>query len=593
MLLYVFNHYFICFFIFENIEKLNLSERLLITNLNGMNLSQKDFDDIIFSNASDDQNKEKSSDDLTIDGELFLLPSQRKKAANQNNKKNNQRKRRPAKQPLISLESILNDDSDLNDVFQFSSEKTSNNSKENEQENKNNEKEQPSQQEKEIKQEPSQQQQQSQQQLQSQPQQLQQQQPQPQPQQIQLQPQQIQPQPQQQQIQTQPQQIQPQQQKSENIQQIKVNSIESSLINYISTAVYSIRETFIAELKSMLDNSKNEQSIIDSFLLSLPSEIDDLVASEIQIITDSYNAQAKISTLTNYVNTQLEPLQHIFPRPKNQVVGATIEDLQDELLNTKILMNEKYDSLLNEVQDENDILSSLREKSIIFEDRKRKDNPNTIILIEAESDSKRLEVEKQFHTFRKKRLKKIQSYWNESEFNSNEYPLSETQVLLNKLSSLSRKVPNSKYKSAISALSSLSQNFQNVSRDLHSLQKKIVFETNSFMKNNFAIKEENNDDNNNDLDDLNANSNLNSDNLNSYNDFEEFSSNHSKSKNKNQEKKRKHSKMSERQFHSSRSMSSKGSAESSMLSDIKEQLSELRKQRIQQNQIIKTNDNLL
>lgn len=586
-----------------------------------MNLTPQDIDEI-FSTVTDDQKKNTESDELTVDGEAFLLPSQRKKALDQNNKKKGKQKKRPPRQPRLTLEQILNDDNEFNDVFQFSSEQPSSNANGTESEkqnaansselNKKNESEQSIPQNKEISQINIQNQQQPQQQqfqplqqqqppqfqppqppqFQQQPSQLQfQQQPQFQP----LQPQQIQQQPSQLQFQQQPlQQTQYQQQPQQffqqhqinNIQPIAINSIESNLINYISTAVYSIRESFIDELKYALDNSKKEQSIIDSFLLSLPSEIEELVASEIQIVTESYNAKSKINTFTNFVDTQLEPLQHLLPRQKNQVVTTTVDNLQDEILNAKILMNEQYDTLLDEVQSENDILNSLREKSFIFEDRKRRDNSNSILMIEKESYKRRLKIEQDFCNFRLKRLKKMQSYYNESEFNSHKYPLSQTEVLLNKLSALARKVPQSKYKSSLSSLSALSQNFQCLTRDLHCLQKKIISETNLFVKNLSSNIENNNIDN--------FDYNLNSDNnLNNFNDYDDFCSNHSKRKNENQERKHKHSKKNEKQFHSSRSVSSKGSPESSMVSDIKEQLKELRKQRIQQNQIIQENQNLL
>ncbi|OHT16101.1 hypothetical protein TRFO_13417 [Tritrichomonas foetus] len=410
-----------------------------------MNLNPEDIEDDIFSVTTEDQKK----NDIDLDDDdLFMLPSQRKQMIN-NKKKTKKVKKRPPKQKHLTIDQLLDSANgfDLDDAFQVNSSDMSkqnsedahknnnkyneNNSKFKENNNKTNENIKPD--------------------AQNNPQTINQ---------------------------------NSQQNNQPNVvpQQIYINptvseieKIESSLINYISTAVYSIRESFIDCLKDLLDNSKDEQSLIDSFLLSLPSEIDELVMSEIQNVKDilAANTNSFVST----VDIQLEPLQKLFPQKSVKNTGPTIESLHDSVLNEQIKMNEKYNDLLQSVQQENDALSSLRQQRAIYEEQNRIDSPNMMLLIEAESDTKRLEVEKQFIEYRKKRLNKIKQDWKDYHFQSDEQMMdSEGYELLKRLSTLSRKVPQSKHAYVGSSLKSLSQNSLEAYQDIRKLRKQLIQE---------------------------------------------------------------------------------------------------------------------
>ena len=259
-----------------------------------------------------------------------------------------------------------------------------------------------------------------------------------------------------------------------NVDITPLEQVEVSLINYISTAVYSIREDFISSLKDMLDNSKNEQSMIDAFMLSLPSEINELVASELENVKDILSSSSDSCIFA--INNQLEQLQNIFPFQKLKAHSVSVDDLQDEILNANITMNDKFNSLLVDVQNESEILASLRQQSAIYEENNRIDSPNNILLIEAEADTKRLEIEKQFHEYRKKRLRFMEKCSKDAELLSDRIANSEDNELLNRFTQLSRRIPRSKYQDVIENMKTVSNSAICILNDLHKYRKKLKSE---------------------------------------------------------------------------------------------------------------------
>lgn len=481
-----------------------------------MNLDLSDIENDVFTGTLTTDNKENDIDLSNLDDDFFFLPSQRKQMMNKEKPKGQKRRRPPKQQHLLTLDQILDSDN-AQDLFQMSDDE----SKSNQETKKKEELDNIQQNAKPAKtaantEKPK----------------------------------------------TQPTLPTPKQE----VPNLEINNIETSLINYITTAVYSIRESFVKELKSMLDTSEKEESIINDFILSLPSEIDELVASEAQFLNESSFSSTRSTSILSNIDFQLEPLKHIVPRVSgNAKKKTTIESIQDLVLNANISMNETYDKLFNELQEEIDVLSTSREHSFITDDKMRNTDPNVILAIEVEADSTRLDVEKQFLDFRNKRLANMKQYWNDCQLNS--YGTSDKAEILKRLQAFSRKIPNSKYQNAISALSSLSQNFQQAAQEIDILQEIANYEIGLIYQNNQnskSKKHKRKTEPENHSDDLND---------------EEV--------NYDYKKKPSSARKNEKQFHSAReSCSSRGSRESSFASQIEDKLSSYRKQRTKHNNYI-------
>lgn len=332
--------------------------------------------------------------------DFFMLPSQRKKMMNQQNSSgaSKKTKKRPSKQPKKTIDQILNEDDDslFNEAFHFDSDDASPNSTVKTSLSNKEEAKKNSPKKKEINAEIN----------------------------------------------------------SRNV----IDRIESSLKDYITNAINSVKQNFIDELKIMINDSMNEQSMIDNFLFNLPAEIEETALKEIKLAKEEYvdKTNSIINTISSFFNT----IESIIPIPSSNLPQVSIEKLADDVYTTKTTLEDKFLAPIRDLKNLNQILASIRSQNSINQESKRIQNPSMMISIEIEADAKRIDIEEEFLNYKKKVFEQRKNDWKEAQIDPNRNKLSDPELLLTKLKELSRKIPQSKYGGAIYNLKTLSEKIQ-------------------------------------------------------------------------------------------------------------------------------------
>ena len=253
-----------------------------------------------------------------------------------------------------------------------------------------------------------------------------------------------------------------------------IEQIENSLNKYISVSLSTVKQNFIDELKVSLDNSKEEESIIDAFVLGLPSDIEEIISQDLQ--REKESMLTKSNTILETIESFLDQFRFILPPKSKYDQEVSINKVCSDIQNYRLNLNEKYDKTLREYQTENEILQTKKQEILRSDELRRLNNPRMMILVEAEADSKRLEVEEQFLFFKKKYFNQLKSDWKESQMRADEKKFPENDEIFCKLSDLSKKISQSKYKNSIVSAKSISQNIQNTIRDAHKARKQAEIE---------------------------------------------------------------------------------------------------------------------
>ncbi|OHS97573.1 hypothetical protein TRFO_36183 [Tritrichomonas foetus] len=273
-----------------------------------------------------------------------------------------------------------------------------------------------------------------------------------------------------------------------------IEQIETSIKEYLNMSISSVKQTFIDEFNSLLDNSQNEQSMIDSFIFGLPSEIEDMVLSEIQIAKSSF--VNKTNTILETIDSYLDPIGQITIDDNRQigVKPPSIESLCDEVIKSKIGMSEKYEKPLQQYHNENEALLIRRRQKITNEEQTRINSPYMMFRVETEADEARIAIEEQFLEYRKKRLDEIRNDWKNDQIQLNGIYLnlkrdhdqiqlnflqSGCDLILQQLQELSQKIPKSNLQTAIFNVKSFQVSSRECLNDIQMMRKQTQTEFSS------------------------------------------------------------------------------------------------------------------
>lgn len=254
-----------------------------------------------------------------------------------------------------------------------------------------------------------------------------------------------------------------------------IEQIESSLKDYISNAINSVRQSFIDELKVMIDDSRNDQSIIDSFLFSLPAEIEEIALKEIKAAKEEY--VDKTNSITETISSFFNIFDSILPISTTKHPTTSIEKLADDVYLSRTSLDDKFVAPIRDLQNLNKFLASAKSQDMLNHETKRIQSPVNILLIEAEADSKRIEIEEQALNYKKKMFEQRRNEWKEAQIDPNRNKMTDPELLLNKFSELSRKIPQSKYGGAVYNLKTLTEKIQFSISETKHLRKQFEVES--------------------------------------------------------------------------------------------------------------------
>lgn len=347
--------------------------------------------------------------------DFFMLPSQRKKMMNQNSSGASKKvKKRPSKQPKKTVDQILNEDDDslFNDGFQLDSDDISPNSaaKKSSPIKEDTKKNSPN-------------------------------------------------------------------KKNINLETNSRNTIdriESSLKEYITNAINAVRQNFIDELKIMINDSMNEQSMIDQFLFSLPAEIEETALKEINTAKEEYID--KTTSITNTISSFFNTIETVVPIRSTNLPQVSLEKLADDIYIYKTSLDDKYILPIRDLQNQNKLYASALSQNSINQESKRIQSPKMTLEVELEGYLKKIEVEEEAIKYKIKVIQQRKNEWQEAQIDPNRNKLSDPEILLSKFSELSRKITQSKYGGAVYNLKTLSENIQSSLTNTKQIRKQFEVE---------------------------------------------------------------------------------------------------------------------
>lgn len=237
-----------------------------------------------------------------------------------------------------------------------------------------------------------------------------------------------------------------------------IERIESSIKEYISNAINSVKQNFIDELKIMINDSMNEQSMIDSFLFSLPAEIEEMVLKEINNAREEY--VDKTNSITNTISSFFNSIESIVPIRSTDLPQVSLEKLSDEIYIYKTSLDDKFLIPIRDLQNQNKLYASALSQNSINQETKRIQSPKMTLEVELEGYLKKIDVEEENIKYKTKVIEQRKNDWEEARIDPNRNKLSDPEILLSKFKELSRKITQSKYGSAIYNLKTLSEKIQ-------------------------------------------------------------------------------------------------------------------------------------
>ena len=257
-----------------------------------------------------------------------------------------------------------------------------------------------------------------------------------------------------------------------------VEKLEMALKDYISHAIDKVRQEFVSELTRMLDNSQEEQSMISTFILGLPGEMEQAVADEIAL-GRANDGKRDGDKLQMDVESLIESLWRVIPRcPTRNGENITVRSLANKIVTSKTEMATGNDEILSDLQNERSALVAAREQLISASENANNQSTMRSLRMEIEANAKRLDVEEQYNKMKRKRLEEMQREWRERQ-TGGENDSAPDHVILRKLESMANMAPRSKIRGTITVLGALLETTKRNYEDMRNVRVQLELELES------------------------------------------------------------------------------------------------------------------
>lgn len=267
--------------------------------------------------------------------------------------------------------------------------------------------------------------------------------------------------------------------KKANTQDITpISKVETFLTDYVSNAISLVRRDFTEQLTKLLDNTEEEQSVINSFLLSLPALLEETTGQEIAATNNAFNKDKDSSTVISTIDSQLEPLWRVIPKDYQKLPKhASLSSLTLDVLNSKSLISTEIDKSIDELRTERHNLAMAKQQyCTISEATYSLPKNNNLRMMEIEANSRQLDIESEFIEQKKKQLEESQKNWRTTQLNNITEGDDTEASLLSKITTLANEAPQSKYAKAANEIESLLSAARQSKENIHMIRKQIEME---------------------------------------------------------------------------------------------------------------------
>lgn len=258
-----------------------------------------------------------------------------------------------------------------------------------------------------------------------------------------------------------------------------IDKLERSLTDYISHTIDKVRREFVSELSRMLDNSQEEESIINTFILGLPAEMEQVVVAEIAL-GRAQDGRRDADQLQLDVESQIDSLWKVIPKcPTRNGERITVRSLANKIVTSKTEMATSNDEILNDLQSERASLVAAREQLITASENSNSLSTMRSLRMEIEANAKRLDVEEQYNKTKIKRLEDMQREWREMQTSGPDDDNAPDHVILRKLESMANMAPRSKLRNTVGVLGSLLETAKRNYEDMRNQRVQLELELES------------------------------------------------------------------------------------------------------------------
>jgi hypothetical protein len=254
----------------------------------------------------------------------------------------------------------------------------------------------------------------------------------------------------------------------------QLDRLDASLTASVTRAIDRVRQAFLDELRFWLDSTAEEDSMISAFLLGLPREMEEAVASEIALGRASLNPDRDTERLTNAIDSQLEALYRVIPqRGKRGEARPTLRSLSATVVAEKEQLSISIENVLSELKAER---SGPR---LGFGLGDQEADARRCQRVEAEANAKRLEVEQQALEAQKKRLQDVQKDGGDGDMEVEKGKEDPNELLLQKFAAVSDQISKSSFHAAVSNLSALAQTVKKNYEEVRNVRTQLELESDS------------------------------------------------------------------------------------------------------------------
>ena len=226
----------------------------------------------------------------------------------------------------------------------------------------------------------------------------------------------------------------------------------------------------------MLDKSEDEESIINTFIYNLSSEIEEIAFEEIKLAQDNYKDKE------NAINDTIKSFFSSFELgiPSSNSPKVSIDKMCEDVFISKSTLNDNFLKPLRELQNQSKLLSFTTAQNDAIQQQFRNQSPRMMQALEVETDMTRLDIEEEFLNNKKKAFEQRKTDWQEAQTDPNRSK-TDGEEIYRKLASVAQKIPQSKVNSSIFDLQTLSENVQNTLNEIMKERAKFEAELSFFV----------------------------------------------------------------------------------------------------------------
>lgn len=201
---------------------------------------------------------------------------------------------------------------------------------------------------------------------------------------------------------------------SKSIPPSDLDQLEKKLKSYIDKSISAIKDLLVQEISFRINDTKEEDSVINTFILGLPHEIDEIVDQEIR----SYHKpdEASVSPIDTSLEVHLELLRKMInvsdvAKPLYSLSPSVIEELEKETDRVSSSIDDFINLPLENYKFERTDLANIQKFNGNNANMTQLPNSMHLNLIEQEATNKQLEIEEELLKIKKQRILDSHETW--------------------------------------------------------------------------------------------------------------------------------------------------------------------------------------